>query len=111
MAFVFGLALTGGTAYASTATTTPIGNGDHMLVTNVWGLTGYETPKVSVGATVIDEAGNADVCPAWYPKHMGCFDITRTDYYRNAMIETVRQIQSYGFAVPQQWVYWLQFVR
>lgn len=108
LAVLIGVTFSGATAYAST-TTDPVGNGDPMQIGMPWGLTGWETPRVPAGAIVIDEAGNADKCPDWF--RMGCFDITRTQYYRDAMIETVRQIREYGFAVPTQWLYWTQFLK
>lgn len=108
------LAILGGAAPTEAATTCTIlnpcpSNGDPMKIGMQWGLTGEQTPQVKAGVFVIDEAGNADQCPSWYGR-MGCFDITRTQYYRDSMIETARQLKELGF-VPTAYTYWLQFVR
>ncbi len=73
----------------------PVGNGDPLAVTQVWGLTGHQTPHIQSGATIVDEGGIVDTCPAWYGM-MGCFDLSRTDYYRNQMKELGRQLRALG---------------
>ncbi len=52
------------------ATTTPavMGNGDPNLVTQVWGLNGYQTPKVT--------------CNLWGSLGNVCFDISGTSYFK-----------------------------
>lgn len=76
-------------------TSKPLGNGDPLAVTQAWGLTGYQTPKTAPGTIVTDEGGIQDTCPAWYGWG-GCFDLTRTDYYRNQMRELGRQLRAQG---------------
>lgn len=86
-------------------------NGDPMLVVNAWGLNGYQTPIIAVGAVIADEGGITTTCPSWYPK-FGCFDLTRTEYYRNQMRETARQISQLGVANQfGQMSYWLNQVK
>ena len=87
--FILGLALAmllaSPVAFASTNSlmVEPTGNGDPMKIVQVWGLTGYNTPVVPVGTVLHLGYGLADeVCPAWYPKHMGCFDLRSTEYWR-----------------------------
>ena len=60
---------------------TPRGNQDPMAVTQSWGLTGYETPRVAIGTTVTDRYGFSATCDAWIPKYLGCFDISNTEEY------------------------------
>ena len=57
------------------------GNQDPMAVTQSWGLTGYQTPLVAIGTIVTDKYGFSEQCPWWYPKWLGCFDISRTEDY------------------------------
>ncbi|MDZ4241136.1 MAG: hypothetical protein U1D31_03395 [Patescibacteria group bacterium] len=60
------------------------GSQDPLAVLQVWGLTGHDTPRTPLGATVVDALGRTDTCPIWYPKGAdgkGCFDITKTAYY------------------------------
>jgi hypothetical protein len=65
------------------------------VVTQVWGLTGYQTPHVVAGAAITDEHGIVDVCPSWYP-HSGplgsCQDTSHTDCYRAKMNVTAQHI-------------------
>lgn len=84
------------------STSTPIvigtvmcGNGDPMLVSMPWGLTGHQTPQIVSGTTVSDTHGVESTCPAWYGI-MGCFDLTSTDYYKNQMRELARQLLALG---------------
>lgn len=72
-------------------------NGDPMASTLAWGLTGYQTPKITSGAQVVDAGGIKDTCPAWYGL-MGCFDLTSTDYYRNSMIALAKDVIAKGLA-------------
>lgn len=74
-----------------------------MNMTQAWGLLGYETPAVKSGVDVVDEGGVKDTCYSWYPQ--GCFDLTKTDYYRNQMIEIARQHKVLGWYVTQ-FAYW-----
>jgi hypothetical protein len=71
------------------ATPTPpvLGAADPNLMTQAWGLTGYQTPNVAQGATVTDAHGYSEVCPSWYPKQAlgACQDITGTLYYQSRM--------------------------
>lgn len=86
------------------------GNGNPTTITNVWGLTGEHTPKIAAGSYATDEAGNKELCPAFI--YGGCSDITRTDYYRNGMIETARQIKGYGMEAQfPQFAYWYKLVK
>ena len=50
--------------FATTTLNTFLGCGgsDPGLVTMQWGLTGNQTPRVGLGATVTDERGYTDVC-------------------------------------------------
>ena len=57
------------------------GNMDPMSITQSWGLTGYQTPLVPLGATVVDRFGLRGYCPFWMPKYLGCFDISNTASY------------------------------
>lgn len=57
---------------------TNCGNTDPNNVTQVWGLTGHQTPKVVYGMSVTDEWNYTDECTYFW----GCFDISRTQYYR-----------------------------
>jgi len=82
-------------------------NGNPMEVYQPWGLIGLQTPTVKSGATFTDEAGNSDLCPAWYPS--GCFDLTRTDYYRNEMKITTQSLNKIGQLNQfPQLSYWLR---
>ena len=73
------------------ATSTPVvqhinfSNGDPMKVTNVWGLTGYQTPIVPRGTVVTDTFGIKSTCPYWF-NVMGCFNLTTVKYYVDKMI-------------------------
>lgn len=67
---------------------------DPMMVTMPWGLTGAQTPILKAGETVTDEAGVTDICPKWY--FTNCFDISRTDYYRNYMRNLAKQLLANG---------------
>ena len=83
-------------------------NGDPQLVTNAWGLTGYETPQASFGELLFDESGYSETCTiSW-----GCANIFSLDYYRNAQIETARQLMSYGLLNQfPRYTYWAQLVQ
>lgn len=113
LAFAIVFAGSASTTFAATdCSVDPCGNGDPMAVGMPWGLTGHQTPVVKPGATITDEAGYVDTCPFWYPA--GCFDLTKTEYYRKAQIETARQLLALGYSktnLPFQWKYWGQFVR
>lgn len=71
------------------------GGVDPNTVTQIWGLTGYQTPHVAVGVSITDEHGIVDVCPSWYP-HSGplgsCQDTSHTEYYHAKMNVTAKQI-------------------
>lgn len=67
-----------------------------LLVMQVWGLRGIDTPKIKGGESVTDEFGVSDTCPRWYP--VGCSDLTHTDFYRNEMRSTARALIANGFA-------------
>lgn len=54
------------------------GNNNPDNVTQVWGLTGHQTPKVVYGMSVTDEWNYTEECTYFW----GCFDISRTQYYR-----------------------------
>ena len=82
-------------------------NGDPQLVTNAWGLTGYETPKVGYGDIIVDEAGYSETCNIFW----GCVNLTSLDYYRDARIETARQLVENGFINQfPMFSYWVQFI-
>lgn len=57
---------------------TPKGSTDPNAIGQVWGMNGYTTPKVRFGQVVTDEFGFTSLCNDFW----GCFDISRTDYYR-----------------------------
>lgn len=71
------------------------GGGDPMNQGMPWGSTGYNTPQIKAGVTVTDEAGITDTCPTWY--RAGCFDLSKTDYYRTQMRTIARNLQSSGW--------------
>jgi len=54
------------------------GNQNPDFVGQAWGLTGFNTPKVSFGTSVYDGLYFTDKCE--YKN--GCFDISKTSYYR-----------------------------
>lgn len=66
-----------------------VGGADPNTLTQVWGLTGYQTPHVAAGETIpADQYGYSEgICPSWYPKgaNGGCQVLVSTDYYRNSM--------------------------
>lgn len=62
-----------------------------------WGLKGGETPTVKAGTVVTDEHGIAYDCPIIFVSFQ-CYDLTRTDYYRNQMRELGRQLIANGRA-------------
>jgi len=72
------------------------GNGDPNAVVQVWGLNGFDTPKVKSGTVIYDEMGVKDTCPKWYPR--GCFNISNTNYYKNRMKTLARMLIANGFA-------------
>lgn len=74
-----------------------------MAMTQSWGLTGYQTPVVVAGAVTVDEAGNSTTCPWFYPQ--GCFNLSKTDYYRKQMIDTAKQHKALGWYFPSL-AYW-----
>lgn len=83
-------------------------NGNPLLITQSWGLTQAETVTVGEGDVVVDEAGSATVCTFIH----GCSDLTSTDFYRNNMIETARQLIDNGrLQFFPMFSYWSQFVR
>ena len=57
------------------------GNMDPMAIMQSWGLTGYQTPLVSVGVTVTDKYGFKGVCERWMSSFLGCFNISDTEDY------------------------------
>lgn len=81
-------------AFADTATTTPNGNGNPFTVSQVWGLTGAETPIISAGSTTVDTHGVTVFCDRLSP----CSDLTRTSYYINSMLALARQLIASGQA-------------
>ena len=84
------------------------GNGHPLLVTQPWGLTQSETVTVGEGDVVVDEAGSTTVCTLFH----GCSDLTSTDFYRNNMIETARQLINKGMLQNfPMFSYWAQFIR
>jgi len=92
--FILGLALTmllaSPVAFASVE---PIqGNGDPMQVCQAWGMSGYNTPTFEKGETIDVGFGLKETCPAWYPKHMKCFDLSGTEYWYN-------QLRALGFNI------------
>lgn len=86
-------------------------NGNPMLLTMPWGLTGEKTPLVAPGTVVKDESGFEDLCPSWFPRN-GCFNITGTEYYRTRMIDMAKQLVSIG-KINQfpQFAYWSRLSR
>lgn len=83
------------------------GGGDPMKVTMPWGTTGYDTAQMKSGVTVTDEGGVPSTCPEWFGQR-GCFDLTKTEYYRSRMRALVADLTTKGFisAFPslQGWV-------
>lgn len=65
-------------------------------VVSPWG-TNSQVPHVKAGASVNDEGGVSMLCPE-ITRLMGCVDISRSNYYRNIMIETGRQLRLLGFS-------------
>ena len=63
-----------------------LGNGDPMKVVQVWGTNGYETPTL--------KAGEGE-CPLWITH--GCFDISKTSYYQNTMINLAKTLKGLGY--------------
>lgn len=61
------------------------GNGSPLTISMPWGLTGGETPTFAPGTSVKDAYGNTVTCPWWFPP-TGCYDITKTAYYRTAVL-------------------------
>lgn len=75
------------------------GGTDPNLVTQVWGLTGYDTPHFKAGETITDQHGYTDTCPSWYPKAIfgACQNISGTQYYISRMNSLAQQLISiYG---------------
>jgi len=94
---------------ADVATSTP-SNGDPKAVSQVWGLTGYNTPIVSAGTVVTDAYGVSDTCPKWYAG--GCSDLTRTDWYSNQMKDLARKLIASGRAeLFPMFAGWVRLVR
>lgn len=73
------------TATASFATS--CGNQNPDFVTQAWGLTGFNTPKVKFGTVVFDEIYFTDTCTYFW----GCFDIHKTAYYRLPVLKLLGQ--------------------
>lgn len=74
-----------------------LGNGDPMKVVQAWGTDGYNTPTL--------KAGQGE-CPLWVTH--GCFDISKTSYYQNTMINLAKTLKglgytSYHFPSMTQW--------
>ena len=68
------------------------GSMNPMSVGQVWGLTGYLTPRLAVGVSAVDEFGFTDTCYWWMSKGAdgkGCMDIRATDYYRLPIIKHI----------------------
>ncbi len=106
---ILGLALffVAGTALASDGTLSH-SNGNPYKITQPWGLTQEQTVTVGIGDTITNEAGLSEVCTFFH----GCSDITKTDFYRNNMIETARQLIENGrLQFFPMFQYWGQFVR
>ena len=84
---------------AATTTVPAIDNvncdsGNPYLVMNAWGLTGNETPFVRIGEKITDEHGFSVTCDK--ASIGGCYDLTKTDYYRNQMFNLAKQIIATG---------------
>lgn len=84
IAIVAGFFMLAGVAQAQVVS--PLGNGDPLAVTQAWGLTGYQTPRVKPGTIIysMTTGKQIDICPIWYPI-AGCFDLSRTSYYLNSI--------------------------
>lgn len=86
------------------------GNGDPMAVVQPWGKNGHSTPVITAGTIVNDGYGISAICPKWQPA--GCFDLTKTDWYRTQMITLARQLLANGFSVQfPQFKGWYDQVR
>ena len=94
--------------FASTATSTS--NGDPMMITQVWGLSGYQTPIMAPGSSVIDRGGVVRECGKDWKT--GCFDTPKTPYYENGMLSLARELISKGIADKfQRFAGWVSIVR
>lgn len=96
----------GGSESPAPASASASGGGIPSLLTMPWGLTGGETPTITPGTAVEDEYGVPLSCPAWFPP-TGCYDNTRTEYYRNNMRILARQLLASGamdFGIYTGWV-------
>lgn len=63
-----------------------LGNGDPNKYVNIWGLDGYDTPKVVAGTVWNDKWGLKEDCPLFsqssaFPQGAPCNDIENTAYY------------------------------
>lgn len=85
------------------------GNGSPELVMNIWGTTNSQIPHVKAGDVVYDEGGLPLPCPTITWK-IGCVDISHTDYYRNKMIDTGRQLKNLGFS-GGMFAYWINLAQ
>jgi len=82
-------------------------NGNPQLVSQVWGLNGLSTPVVSKGSVISDEAGFKTICI----EIQGCFDLTKTSWYRNSMKSLAQTLKTNGFIVQfPQFAYWLNAI-
>lgn len=71
-------------------TFTTCGGGSPSLITNEWS----SAPIVSPGSIMTDESGIVISCPFWFSA--GCYDLTKTTWYRNRMISLGSQLKSMG---------------
>lgn len=60
------------------------GNGNPGLIGMPWGLTGDQTPKFTSGTSVPDGYGHVLSCPWFFPA--GCYDISKTQYFRDFVL-------------------------
>ena len=82
LVFALALLLASPVAFASDEEVVITGNGDPKAVVQAWGSTMYQSTVVEVGTVIHVGYGLADeICQAWYPKHMGCVDLTSTEYW------------------------------
>lgn len=61
------------------------GNGSPALISTPWGLLSGETPTFAPGMSIQDGYGHTLTCPWWFP-FTGCYDITKTAYYRTTVL-------------------------
>lgn len=109
LAFVGVLFISSNVSAATCGQDAPCSNGNPGAVTMQWGYSGDLTPKVPAGGSTIDAAGHREACPFWFTA--GCYDITKTEYYRAQQIATAKSLKVLGFTLTGRWLYWGQFVK